>query len=66
MMLETVKKKVNRRTSKTFDEVYIDYIIYVQDKNIQLEFDYIRRHNKLDVLKLDKWIGSSLQEAMKI
>ena len=65
-MLENVKKQVNKKTRKTFEEKYIDYILSVQDKNIELEMQYIRRHNKLDVMRLDKWIGLSLQEVSEL
>ena len=65
-MLETVKKTIRKRESRSFDERYIDYIISIQNKNIQLEMDYIRKHNTLDIMKLDKWVSGSLQEAMKI
>ena len=66
MMLETVKKSIKKKRAETFNEVFIDYIISIQDKSIELEMEYIKRHNRLDVLKLDKWVNASLYEAEKL
>lgn len=63
-MLETVRKYVHKRSKKTFDEKYLDYIITMQDKSILLEMEYIKTHNHLDILKLDKWIQSAFEEAV--
>lgn len=64
-MLETVRKCIRKKEPKSFNERFVDYIISVQDKSILLEMEYIKKHNKLDALNLDKWVGASLQEAMK-
>ena len=63
-MLETVKRAVNRRVKKSFDEKFIDYMLSVQGESIFLEMEYLKKHNRLDVMKLDKLINASLKEAM--
>lgn len=62
-MLETVRRLVRRNVRKTFDEKYVDYIISVQGKSILLELDYLKTHNRLDILKLDALIERELREA---
>ena len=61
--LDRVRRKINKISKDTtsFDELFVDYIMDVQDKSIQLEFDYFKRHNKLDILKLDKLINEELK-----
>lgn len=65
-MLETVKKSVNRKVKKSFNERFIDYMLAVQGESILLEMDYLKKHNKLDILKLDKWIYASFEEAIDL
>ena len=65
-MLETVKTLVSRRVRKSFDERYADYLISVHNKSIALELEYLKRHNKLDVMKLDKLINSSFEKAITL
>lgn len=65
-MLETVKKSVNRKVKKSFNERFIDYMLTVQGESILLEMDYLKKHNKLDILKLDKWIYASFEEAIDL
>ena len=63
-MLETVKKYANRRVRKTLDEKFIDYMLSVHDMSLQLEIEYFKSHNKLDILKLDRFINSQFKEVL--
>lgn len=63
-MLETVKRNIAKKSYKSFDEIYIDYLLKVQDVNILAEMEYIKKHNKIDVLKLDKWIAKELESVV--
>lgn len=64
-MLETVKYEVNKRTRKSFNEKYIDYLLLIRDINIMDEFKFIKQHNKLDILKLDIWISKIFEEGIR-
>lgn len=61
-MLENVKKQINKRVRKTFEEKYIDYVLSVQEVNLELEIDFFKRHNKMDVLQLDRMISLEINE----
>lgn len=63
-MLEKVKKYSNRTVRKTFEDKYIERMMEYQDISLNLELQYIQKHNKLDVLKLDSYILSSLKEVL--
>lgn len=65
-MLETVKRAVNRKVKKSFDERFIEYMLTAQGESILLEMDYLKKHNKLDIMKLDKLINASFKEAIDI
>ena len=65
-MLETVKRSVNRKVKKSFESKFIDYMLAVQGESILLEMEYLKKYNKLDVMKLDKLINASLKEAMHL
>lgn len=65
-MLETIKKLINKKDNPSFDSRYVDYMLEVQNDCILFEMSYLKQHNKLDVMKLDKLVSRSLKEAMKI
>ena len=65
-MLETVKRAVNRKVKKSFDDRFIDYMLTVQNESILLEMKYLKTHNKLDIMKLDSLIDHSFKEAMHL
>ena len=65
-MLETVKRSVNRKVKKSFDDKFIDYMLTVQNESIILEMKYLKTHNKLDVMNLDSLIDASFKEAMHL
>lgn len=61
-----MKRKVNkfRRSQITFEELYIDYLLFIQNINMFQEINYIQKHNKLDILNIDYWIRKTLDEAI--
>ena len=61
-MLDVVSHKVKSRRYPSFEERFIDYLLSIQNQSIMLEMEYIKRHNTLDILKLDKWIEHDLKE----
>lgn len=64
-MLETVKKAISELPKESFNQYYMNYILEIQDKSIDEEFKYLRRHNKLDILNIDRWISSYLDRLVK-
>lgn len=64
-MLETVKAYSKKNLRKTFSHRFVEYMMDMQYLSIRYEFEYIRRHNKLDVLNLDRYINSNLKAVMK-
>lgn len=56
-MLDEIKREVDDTTYPTFNSRYIDYLLEVQDRSILLEMKYLKTHNTLDVLKLDRLIS---------
>ncbi len=61
-MLQTVKSLINKRNVPSFEEKFVNYTLKIYNTNIISEMDYIKKHNKLDVMKLDKWITSAFEE----
>lgn len=64
-MLETVRKEIKNLPSCTFSQYFIEYVMSVQDSNIDSEFSYLRRHNQLDILNVDKLISEYLCRLVK-
>lgn len=56
-MLSEIKKEVSKYPYPTFNSKYIDYLLAVQDRSILLEMKYLKTHNQLDILQLDKLIS---------
>lgn len=65
-MLETVKNIISQKVVTSFEEKFTDYLISVHDTNIGLELKYLQKHNKLDVMKLDKLISLSFEKAIML
>ncbi len=62
-MLETICNYINNKSFVDFEELFVDYVLSIQNQSVLLEIEYLRKHNKLDVLKLDKLINKELEEA---
>ena len=63
-MLETLKNHIRQQEPKSFDELFVDYIIEIHEMNVLGEIDYLLRYNKLDVLDLDYLIVNELGEVV--
>ena len=65
-MLAKIKRKLHKIQKKTtsFDELYTDYIIAMYQQSLKLEMEYLLHHNKVDILKLDKWMNNEFKEAI--
>lgn len=63
-MLETIKNHIRQQELKSFDELFVDYLIEVHEMNVLGEIDYLLRYNKLDVLDLDYLIVNELGEVV--
>lgn len=61
MMLTKVKDLLCEPV-KPFEEFYLQYIITIQDMNIQSEFEYLIHHNTLTVQSMDRLISNNLGE----
>ena len=51
-MLETVKQKILEPSTKTFNEIFVSYMMDVQDRNIEEEFRFLRSNNNLTPLSV--------------
>ena len=51
-MLETVKQKILEPPTKTFNEIFVSYMMDVQDRNIEEEFRFLRSNNNLTPLSV--------------
>lgn len=58
-MLDKIKEEVHKHPYATFNSRYIDYLLEVQDSSILLEMKYLKTHNQLDILKLDRLISNN-------
>lgn len=56
-MLKTVRNYIDQLPTCTFPEYYQNYIISIQDRNIDAEFKNLIKYNKLSVKKLDLLIA---------
>ena len=46
-MLETLRQKIEAARSVNFEEYFAQYVMSVQDRNIELELKYLLKHNSL-------------------
>lgn len=66
-MLETIKNELNYliNDSTTFEDLFLSYVMYVQDRNISKEFSYMLRNNVVSVELLDRAISDAYRELIK-
>lgn len=59
-MLKKIKRKINKAKNSNigFEELYVDYLLFIMNENIMSEMDYIKTHNKFDIFDLDRWIAN--------
>lgn len=60
-MLETVKQKLNNLENKTFPNYYMEYVLAVQDMNIENEFSYLKSVNELTPMRICKLADKSME-----
>lgn len=63
-MLSTVKKCIHsyQLDNTTFEELFTQYVIAIQDINIMLELNYMNNYNKLDSNSLNYVLNLSIDE----
>lgn len=59
-MLETVKTTIKNVPFITFEEYFIQYVMYMQDANIDNEVTFVMRNNSLTPLAVDKLIHNEV------
>lgn len=60
-MLETVKSTINNLPSISFERYFIEYIMNMQDLNIDNEVSFLLRNNFLTTLDVDKLTFNELR-----
>lgn len=62
-MLETVKNDLTKISldRKTFNKYFTEYVIQVQDSNIDSELSYLMSHNVVSVQLLDRAITDAFK-----
>lgn len=67
-MLETVKSKIAelKNDSTTFNQFYIDYMMKIQDKDLDNEIKYTFCYQHMNILQLDKLIDTQYRELVKL
>lgn len=60
-MLENIKACIESLPDISFEQYYVNYIMRVQDQNIDEELRYLRRANSLDPLIMMRAIGDSFE-----
>jgi hypothetical protein len=61
-MLETVKGYINDLPKLTFSEFFIQYMISIQDANIDRELNSLVNHNNmLDSVMIDRLINETIE-----
>ena len=60
-MLETIKEYINSLPEITFNEYYTNYMLDVQDSNIEKEFRQITESPRTDVRFMDKLINNTMK-----
>lgn len=62
-MLEVIKHKLSELSeeNKTFQEYYRDYVLKVQDSNIEDEMNYLLSNNELTPMRMCKLADKSIE-----
>ena len=66
-MLGKVKRYINKQKKSdiSIEEKIAQYMLDMQEQTIQYEWEYISKHNKLDLLNLDKWIQLEYEKVIE-
>lgn len=65
-MLETVKDCINTTPDISFGQFYNQYVLTVQDNNIESEFQYLIRRNLLNTSIMDLVIQHTHERLIQI
>lgn len=65
-MLETVKESIHNLPDISFQEFYSDYVMKVQDDNIDEEFRFLSSNNNLTPLSINRLISKSFERLVKL
>lgn len=60
-MLEIVKSCIENLDTISFNLYFVNYIIKVQDINLENEFKYLESHNCMSISKVDKLISNTYE-----
>lgn len=64
-MFEIVMQRLADTPKCNFPQYFLQYVMSIQDSNIDSEFSYLLRHNTLDILNLDRLITDHLDRLVK-
>lgn len=59
-MFEVIKQEIENLPKKSFDELFISYIMELQDELISYEIKSLRRNNVINSIGLQKLINTEL------
>lgn len=59
-MLETIKQSIKNAPFITFEQYFIEYVMQMQDTNIDNEVTFMLHNNSLTTKSLDKLINSEV------
>lgn len=65
-MLEIVKSCIENLDTISFNLYFVNYIIKVQDINLENEFKYLASHNCMSISKVDKLIENTYEGLVNI
>jgi len=60
-MLETMKQTIINLPSITFEQYFTEYVMQIQDTNIDNEVSFLLRNNFLSSLDIDKLTSNELR-----
>ena len=65
-MLETVKESIHDLPNISFQEFYSNYVMHVQDENIDEELRFLSSNNNLTPLSINRLISTSFERLVKL
>lgn len=65
-MLGTVKSFISNLQDISFNLYFVNYIIRIQDEDLENEFKYLTSHNNISISKVDKLIENTYEGLVNI
>lgn len=65
-MLDNIKSIIKELPDISFERYFVDYVMRVQDENIEEEIRYMRKVNSLDPLLIVRAVGDSFERMKSI